>query len=290
MSLSGIELGEAGGEGQALPHSSVRAELEALRGIVETSRDACWCIAYDEPVDLTAPESEVLRQFFENVSYWRLCNEAMAKLYKLPAGLDFNEQSVRFYFPRNGDNEEFVRQLIRADFNMDNVPSVDMRHDGSAMYAENDVRADIRDGLLHRLWGTVRDVSVFKKTELELARQLGAMEDVLTALPDPVLVIDGDGIEAANPALCGCLGFDLDSMLGRPLDALMMTEGGFDGLASRLRRLGGSVRCGVLMANASGEERHGEINFARSGDGGGAVRYVASLRLEDVHHPAVLVS
>ncbi len=86
---------------------------------------------------------------------------------------------------------------------MDNVPSVDMRHDGSAMYAENDVRADIRDGALHRLWGAVRDVSAFKQAERELTRQLGAMQDVLlTALPDPVLVIDDEGIvEVANP---GC--------------------------------------------------------------------------------------
>lgn len=280
MAKTGIIADNAtlGGSG-SLDHAS-RAELDVLRGILETSRDACWCIEYDEPVDMTAPEADILRQFFENVSFWRLCNDAMAKLYKLPAGLDFNEQSVRFYFPRNSDNEDFVRQLIRAEFNMDNVPSVDKRHDGSVMHAQNDVRADIRDGALHRLWGTVRDVSAFKYAEQELTRQLGVMQGVLTDLPDPVLVIDGDGmLEAANPALEACLGFDLDSLLGRHLDDLVESDGGFASLESRLRRLDCPLRCDVSMMTTAGFRRNAEMNLARSSDTDGAVRFVASLRL-----------
>ena len=287
MTNAGITADTVTHAGLVVLDKASRAELDVLRGILETSRDACWCIEYDEPVDMTAPEPEILRQFFENVSFWRLCNDAMAKLYKLPAGLDFNEQSVRFYFPRNGDNENFVRQLIRAKFNMDDVPSVDKRHDGSVMHAQNDVRADIRDGDLHRLWGTVRDISAFKHAEQELTRQLGAIQDVLTALPDPVLVIDGEGVvEAANPALEACLGFDLDTLLGRHLDDLIDSNGGFAGLASRLRRLGSPLRCDVSMVTTAGHRRDAEMNLARSSDGDGAVRFVASLRLRD-DHPSV---
>ena len=287
MTNAGITADTVTHAGLVVLDKASRAELDVLRGILETSRDACWCIEYDEPVDMTAPEPEILRQFFENVSFWRLCNDAMAKLYKLPAGLDFNEQSVRFYFPRNGDNENFVRQLIRAKFNMDDVPSVDKRHDGSVMHAQNDVRADIRDGDLHRLWGTVRDISAFKHAEQELTRQLGAMQNVLTALPDPVLVIDGEGVvEAANPALEACLGFDLDTLLGRHLDDLIDSNGGFAGLASRLRRLGSPLRCDVSMVTTAGHRRDAEMNLARSSDGDGAVRFVASLRLRD-DHPSV---
>jgi PAS domain-containing protein len=289
MEQTGITADTEKHEGREPLDSASRAELDVLRGILETSRDACWCIEYDEPVDMTAPEAEILRQFFENVSLWRLCNDAMAKLYKLPAGLDFNEQSVRFYFPRNGDNEDFVRQLIRAGFNMDNVPSVDKRHDGSVMHAQNDVRADIRDGNLYRLWGTVRDVSAFKRAEQELTRQLGAMQDVLTALPDPVLVIDGAGVvEAANPALEACLGFALDTLLGQHLDDLIDAEGGFAGLASRLRRLGGPLRCNVSMTTTAGLRLDAEMNLARSSDQDGGLRFVASLRLRD-DGPAVAV-
>lgn len=291
MANAGITADVVTHAGHVALDKASRAELDVLRGILETSRDACWCIEYDEPVDMTAPEPEILRQFFENVSFWRLCNDAMAKLYKLPAGLDFNEQSVRFYFPRNGDNENFVRQLIRANFDMDDVPSVDKRHDGSVMHAQNDVRADIRDGDLHRLWGTVRDISAFKHAEQELTRQLGAMQEVLTALPDPVLVIDVDGVvEAANPALEACLGFDLDTLLGRRLDDLIDSDGGFAGLASRLRRLGSPLRCDVSMVTAAGYRRDAEMNLARSSDEDGAARFVASLRLRDDRSSVAVMS
>ena len=72
---------------------------EVLRGFVQPARDACWCIEYFEPVDLTAPDDEVMRQMFENQCSWRLCNDAMARLYEYPSGVEFNEQDVRQLFP-----------------------------------------------------------------------------------------------------------------------------------------------------------------------------------------------
>ena len=256
-------------------------DLEVLRGILEASRDACWCIEYEEPVDLTAPEAEVLRQFFENVSYWRLCNEAMARLYKLPAGLDFNEQSVRFHFPHSPANEEFVRQLIAAGFNLDNAPSVDTRHDGTTMHAENDVRADIREGRLHRMWGLVRDVSAFKRTEQALVRQVDAMVEVLSAVPDPILVIGEDGLlEAANPALTRSLGWSIDALLGTPVDALCHVEGGVAALARRVRP-GEAGRLFDLEVDDAGGARHrAQMHLAAMAGEGEGRRWVATLRLQ----------
>jgi len=280
MALSGIDIGERRDGGPAPTGDQLRREHDVMRGILQTSRDACWCIEYDEPVDLSAPESEILRQFFENVSFWRLCNDAMARLYKLPAGLDFNEQSVRFHFPHNADNEDFVRLLIEAGFNLDDVPSVDIRHDGSVMYAENDVRADIRDGMLHRMWGTVRDVSAHKRAERELARERDAMQDVLTAMPDPVIVIDEAGeIEAANPAMVECAGFPLDGILQSTFDRLLSVDGGFEGLKTRLDRLRSPLRCKARLVSSAGEETDAELNVAPMAVDGGAGRYVATLRV-----------
>ena len=253
-------------------------DLEVLRGILDASRDACWSIEYEEPVDLDAPEPEVLRQFFENVSYWRLCNEAMARLYKLPADLDFNEQSVRFYFPRSPANEEFVRQLMAAGFNLDNAPSVDVRHDGTVMHAENDVRADIRDGRLHRMWGLVRDVSAFKRTEQALARQIDDMVDVLSTVPDPILVVGTDGVlEAANPALARALGWRIDALLGAPVDGFCHVDGGFAALASGLRPGAQGRLVEVDVDDADGGCHRATLHVAAmAGEGG---RAVATLRL-----------
>ena len=262
-------------------HQTVR-ENAVLRGIVGTARDACWCIEFAEPVDLGAPEADVLRQFFENVSYWRLCNEAMAKLYKLPADLNFNEQSVRFYFPHNPANEEFVRNLIAADFNLDDALSIDQRHDGTAMYVENDVRAQIRDGWLYRLWGTARDVSGHKRIERELNRRVDDMIDVLSVVPDPILVLDADGLlEAANPALELALGWSIDAALGTSIDDLMLFDGGFRAVVAKLDAASGTMRLTVPVADTGGGMRACDVHLASLAEDGVGLRYVATLRGHD---------
>ncbi|MCB1431961.1 MAG: PAS domain-containing protein, partial [Alphaproteobacteria bacterium] len=87
----------------------LRRENDVLSSIVSTARDASYCIDFIEPVDLTAPEHEIIRQVFENRCCWRYCNEAMARLYKLPMGDDLNSRDVREVFARNPENEDFVR-------------------------------------------------------------------------------------------------------------------------------------------------------------------------------------
>lgn len=166
---------------------------EVLSGIVAASSDAGWCMEWADPVDLSAPEHEIVRQVFENGPRWRFCNEAMARLYRTPPGKDFNALPVSETFPRTPENEDFIRRLIRADFDMTASPSRDLRYDGMFIDVENDVRGHIRGNKLVRMWGTVRDVSKHVRRETLLRDEIGALQSVLAALPDPVLVVDDAG-------------------------------------------------------------------------------------------------
>jgi len=80
----------------------------------------------------------------------------MSRLYGLPHHLDMSAQPVRTYWPRSPENEAFVRQIIAAGYSIDGALSVDTRHDGQRIRVENDVRADVEDGFLVRLWGNCR--------------------------------------------------------------------------------------------------------------------------------------
>jgi hypothetical protein len=151
---------------------ALQLENEVLRNFIDTSKDALFCIEFLELVDLTAPEPEIVRQMFENECVWRMCNNAMARLYKLPEGQDFNAQNVHFVFAHNPENEEFVRTLIKAEFNIDGVVSLDGDYDGHEVYMENDIRAVITDGMLHRMIGAVRNISERKKREQALTGHL----------------------------------------------------------------------------------------------------------------------
>jgi len=229
---------------------------EVLRGFVQPARDACWCIEFTEPVDLTAPEDELLRQMFENECSWRLCNDAMGRLYQYPSGVEFNEQDVREVFRRNAENEDFVRLLLDARFNIDGAPSLDYLYDGTEMYAENDVRGQIENGHLLRMWGNVRDLSRQKRKEQELNDRLDAMLDVLSAAPDPILVVGANcTLEAANPAFEWCFGWPVDRFLGRELSSIMTADQPISDVVAdaRFAGAGTDIALEVMCANGTGK-------------------------------------
>jgi PAS domain-containing protein len=199
--------------------------VEILSQMIGAATDACWCIEFLEPVDTSFAEEEIIEQIFKNRSRWRACNEAMARLYRLPEELDFNTQPVSRYFPANEINRQMIRDLVRSNYRLDHAQAVDRRHDGSEMLVENDFRAAIRDGFLIRLWGTTRDVGMYKKREQQLYDRAETMLDILSAAPDPILVMSEDGLLlAANPAAETAWGRPVDQMLGRPLQHFMETR------------------------------------------------------------------
>ena len=134
----------------------LESENRLLRRIADAGNEAHWCIEFAMPIDTRLPVDEVVHRVFSHPSYWRLCNQAMSRLYGLPHHLDLCDQGVRTYWPRSPENEAFVRQIVAADFCIDGALSVDTRHDGRRIRVENDVRADLEDGCLVRLWGNCR--------------------------------------------------------------------------------------------------------------------------------------
>ncbi len=253
---------------------------EVLRGFVQPARDACWCIEFFEPVDLTAPEDEVIRQMFENQCSWRLCNDAMARLYEYPSGVEFNEQDVREVFRRNTENEDFVRILLDARFNIDGAPSLDYLYDGTEIHAENDVRGQIENGHLLRMWGNVRDLSGHKRKEKELSDRLDAMRDILSAAPDPILVLREDGVlEAANPAFEWCFGWPVDSQLGRDISAIVRGDKPVAAMVSDMRLASSAADSALQVTCANGSVRTCDARIAALGNEGNDMRAVMTLRV-----------
>ena len=136
--------------------SRLETENRLLRRIADAGNEAHWCIEFALPIDTRLPVDDIVYRVFSHPSYWRLCNQAMSRLYGLPHHLDLCDQGVRTYWPRSPENEAFVRQIIAAGYSIDGALSVDTRHDGRRIRVENDVRADLEDGYLVRLWGNCR--------------------------------------------------------------------------------------------------------------------------------------
>ena len=203
--------------------------VEILSQMIGAATEACWCIEFLEPVDTSLAEEEIVDRIFANQSRWRACNEAMARLYRVPEGLDFNTQPVSKYFPDTEVNRQMVRDLVRANYRLDHAVAVDRRHDGREMLVENDFRAAIKDGFLIRLWGTTRDIGPHRKREQQLSDRLDSMLDILSATPDPILVLSEEGIVlASNPAAEAAWRRAAEQILGRPLHHVVETRNAMD--------------------------------------------------------------
>lgn len=261
LSLATLNLRERAGEGFAVsavierfdddghgacvrihkwPLSPALAEAEQLnednqmlQDIVAASDDPGWCIEFVEPVDLSAPEQEAIRQMFENRRRWRFCNAAMGRFYRLPEGEDLNDRPVDEVFPYNAENESFARELIKGSFDVVGCPSLDTRYDGVKVPVENDVRGLIRDNMLFRMWGTVRDVSKHIRRQEALQQSIGALEAMLAAVPDPFLVVDAESgiILRANLAAEALFGRTIERLENDAFDTLVGERLKFDRLA-----------------------------------------------------------
>jgi PAS domain S-box-containing protein len=205
--------------------AALESKVRMLDTLIETSAEAMWCMEYSEPVNLRSSAPEIVRQVFENKCYWVMCNQAMARLFDLPDAADFIRQPVSNYFRRNPENEAFVRQLIDTNFHIDSAPSLEYRHSGKVIYVENSVRSHIQGDLMVRWWGTVRDITEFRMTQNVLNARRREVTEILSALPDAVLVVDiSRRAIGVNPAFEASFGWSAEEILGKDVAPIIDLE------------------------------------------------------------------
>jgi len=197
--------------------SALLGNAEVLDGFIETTHEPMWGIEFDEPVNLDTHEDEIVRQVFSNECHWIFCNRAFKRLYSIPDELDMRVMPVSAQFPRNPQNENFVRQFVRNDFSIDSILTVDQKHDGTTAYVENNARGYAKSGRLYRIWGTVHDITEPHYRQEQLLQHSELMQRTLSALPVAVIIIDRiQRIRGVNTAA--------ESLFGEPSTVLLGTE------------------------------------------------------------------
>jgi PAS domain S-box-containing protein len=192
-----------------------------------------------------------------------------------------NMRDVHEVFPRNPGNEAFVRDLMAHGWQLNAAQSYDRRYDGSDIYVDNDVRAHIVDGRLHRFWGIVRDRSSRVMKERQLKTEVSQALDLLGSIPDPILVVNALGrVEGANPAVEQWLGWPLEELLGTKVDTLLRFDTGLQALFAAAGSGRNALRCAGVAVCSDGTELDCDGNLAAIAPAGPAPRFVLTLRIE----------
>jgi PAS domain S-box-containing protein len=260
-----------------------------FRDLVDLSRDALWCIEYVEPVVVGTDKEAIIDQIFANECYWAACNSAMNVLYDLPKELDLTRQPVQLYFARSLENEAFIRQIVDADFWIDGVLSTDQRHDGTKVHVANDVRADIKDGLLYRLYGTATDITTLHEHRAQLLRREHELNNLLNAVAEPILIVDRQGVlGTATIAFEEALGINLERWTGRDISSI------FD-VKPLIRRIDDErlkvIRVLTTVMDGNGDRRQCQATLSPMAgyqDGGKYVLVLCFLDQTTPHHVAMV--
>lgn len=98
-----------------------------------------------------------------------------------------------------------------------------LRADDSAMELEvkiTPLRVDDEENIMWQ--GTLRDISARMQAEKNLSKSEHRFNRLLEAAPDGILIVDENGaIEHANPQVTQIFGYEIEELIGRPIEVLV---------------------------------------------------------------------
>jgi PAS domain S-box-containing protein len=194
-------------------HEALRRADERHRAFIASSTDAMWRIEFDTPIPVTLGEEEQLEMIYRQ-GYLAECNEAFARL----AGASPVEELVGARFdaivPRDDQRLfEELRSSVRSGYRNSVVETMPLDSQGRRMYRLRSQFGIVENGELLRIWGTTRDITELRRTELALEASERRCLEMLERLQLPAVVADAAGhVLFANNALLGLGGWSKEEI------------------------------------------------------------------------------
>lgn len=147
---------------------ALRKSEERYRAFVQQSSEAIWCFEFDEPLYLSWTESHLLTHCFSR-GFMVECNEAMARMY----GADSAQSMMGIRMgdllsPDDNANVEMLLAFFRSGHRLEDVETYEQLPDGREKWFLNNLVGIVEEGVLHRIWGTQRDITERKRAESAL--------------------------------------------------------------------------------------------------------------------------
>ncbi len=162
---------------KAMETVSILSE-EHYQAFIELSTEGIWCFQIREPFSVNLPVNEQIRLLYRH-GFLSECNDAMARQYgfakaKELKGKSLSELLVSFGSLDSSD-EIYLRTFIESSYKITDSETIRTDRDGNNRYFLNNLVGVIQNEKLVCAWGTERDITAFKKTEMaftELGEQL----------------------------------------------------------------------------------------------------------------------
>jgi two-component system cell cycle sensor histidine kinase/response regulator CckA len=167
-----------------------RQNEERHQAFISSNPDAMWRIELEQPVPLSLAEEEQIDRIYR-FGYLAECNDALARLAGVKSveelvGARFHEIATRI----NSGTKEELRSAIRSGFRAATVETTSHDSGGSQVYRLRSQFGIVEEGELRRIWGTTRDITDLRRTELSLAASERRSREMLEGVQLPAMMLD----------------------------------------------------------------------------------------------------
>jgi signal transduction histidine kinase len=149
---------------------------QRYRAFIELNPDGFWRVEFEEPIDTALPEDEQLERIV-GTGYVAECNDALARVL----GRERADQLIGVAVSESAVNVESVRSstrsLIRSGYRYSTVETSPVDQKGRRRHLLVSHWGIVAKGKLHRLWGSVREITEFRMLEAQFrhAQRLDAI-------------------------------------------------------------------------------------------------------------------
>jgi two-component system, cell cycle sensor histidine kinase and response regulator CckA len=201
----------------------LRQSEQRHRAFVALNIDAMGRIEFEPPISTALSEQEQLDRIYQD-GYLAECNDALA--HRL--GLERAEESIGYRLNdlaplSNPSIRNATLHAIRSGYRFNTVETTPVGPDGKRRYMLRSQWGIVEDGMLRRIWASLRDITALKLSEMKLDALEQHMSDLLENLPLMVVILRPNGeIEYCNTRLFQFTGWRLPDVAGKDWVDLMV--------------------------------------------------------------------
>ena len=194
----------------------LRESDQRYHAFIAKNADAMWRLEFEQTIPLDLPEEEQLERIYK-YGYVAECNDAFAHL----VGMERADQLVgsgldKIVYPRDPSIREATLVGIRSGYNLTSVETSHVDASGRRRCMLRSQWGIVEDGQLQRIWGSTRDITDLRHTELALDASEQRMADVVESMRMPVFFLDLNGaIKFCNNYMFDMTNLEADELIGR---------------------------------------------------------------------------
>lgn len=191
---------------------------------IAANPDGLWRIEFENPIPINLPEPEQVDRI-HRWGYIAECNDALARFLGCDKAAELIGCRVFDLDMLHSDFSisEATLALVQAGYRLTTVETRPLDRNNKRHYMLRSQWGIVENGMLNRVWGTTRDITELRKSELALNASEQRMVDLLETVHLVVVMLDLNGsIAFCNDYLLQLTGWKSAEILGKNWFDLMI--------------------------------------------------------------------